>query len=656
VVQRRLSFSHRGGKNGSRPVAAQRIDCPHVPPCGGCPLIALDLEAQALRKRAVVEDALRRFPALAGVEVAPLLRAPAATGYRTRAKLAVSGARVGLYATGTHDVVDIPGCRVLAPGLVAVAEVVRGALRAAADGRAGALRHVDLRWSRAQGQAHVSLVVEAPTRPPAPGEAARAGPPGVPLADGPPWLAELAAALMHSPLVAGVGARETGRGPTPRALAGETRHLAGEPTLLERFGGVTFRLSPGTFFQADPGAAELLLPLLAAHLADGAPGEHLWDLYAGAGALAIPLWRVGAAACVTAIESVAAAVADGRAAVAGTAPTGDSAAAGQADVRFAEARVEDMLGEELPAERPDRVILDPPRRGVPAGVLAAVAALGAPRVAYVSCAPLTLARDLDVLRLHGVRAVRVVPIDLFSLTDEVEAVALLEPGPLPPPEVVWQGRDVLCVNKPASLSTEFPPGRSLVARVRALPGGAGAGMSPVHRLDRGTSGLLLFARGDALRRLGAALEARTLHKEYLALVRGIPHQKGKVDRALRDRTDGRERAATTRYVRERVVGGHALLRLRLETGRFHQIRRHLAGIGHPVVGDARHGHPPTNRHFAESLLLARPFLHAAVLTLPAEAAGGSSRGAPLRLEAPLPPELRLVLEQLEAREARGARS
>jgi tRNA pseudouridine65 synthase len=174
-------------------------------------------------------------------------------------------------------------------------------------------------------------------------------------------------------------------------------------------------------------------------------------------------------------------------------------------------------------------------------------------------------------------------------------------------------------------------------------------MSPVHRLDRGTSGLLVFARGDALRRLGAALEARLIHKEYVALVRGVPHEKGTIDRPLRDRESGKERPAVTRYVRERVVGGHALLRVRIETGRLHQIRRHLAGIGHAVAGDTRHGHQPTNRHFAESLYLARPFLHAAALTIPAAALGRPADAGPLRLISPLPPELALVLEALEAR-------
>jgi 23S rRNA-/tRNA-specific pseudouridylate synthase len=158
--------------------------------------------------------------------------------------------------------------------------------------------------------------------------------------------------------------------------------------------------------------------------------------------------------------------------------------------------------------------------------------------------------------------------------------------------------------------------------------------APLHRLDADTSGVCLFARRPELvaawqRALGDA----GARKRYLALVRGIGRAKGRVARPLREA--GRTLDAATRYRRLEVLHGHALLEVVLETGRTHQIRRHLASIGEPVLGDARHGHPASNRHFFERFFLDRAFLHCASI----EVAG-------LRLEAPLAPDLTAVLARL----------
>src|SRR6185295_13913127 len=110
-----------------------------------------------------------------------------------------------------------------------------------------------------------------------------------------------------------------------------------------------------------------------------------------------------------------------------------------------------------------------------------------------------------------------------------------------------------------------------------------------------------------------ALAAETGRKIYLAGVKGITPIKGAVARALRE--EGRVQTARTRYRRLAVVSGHSLVRVVPEEGRTHQIRRHLAGIGHPVLGDARYGHAPTNRYFEERNALDRTFLHCVRLEL-----------------------------------------
>ena len=157
----------------------------------------------------------------------------------------------------------------------------------------------------------------------------------------------------------------------------------------------------------------------------------------------------------------------------------------------------------------------------------------------------------------------------------------------------------------------------------------------MHRLDRDTSGLLVVARSEAVHRaLRNALQARAITREYLALVEGRPPARsGTIDAPLgRDRrvrtrmsteTDD-PRAAVTHFEIEQALPRTTLLRVRLETGRTHQIRAHLLAIDHPVVGDPEYGTPGR-------LGLERQFLHAARLAF-----AHPVTGAPIDVSSPLP--------------------
>jgi 23S rRNA pseudouridine1911/1915/1917 synthase len=168
----------------------------------------------------------------------------------------------------------------------------------------------------------------------------------------------------------------------------------------------------------------------------------------------------------------------------------------------------------------------------------------------------------------------------------------------------------------------------------------------VHRLDRDTSGLLVVARSpEAHRRLKAALQARDVTREYLALVEGRPPaRRGTIDAPIgRDRrvrtrmsTDtGDPREAVTHFEIERALPSTTLLRVRLETGRTHQIRAHLLAIGHPVAGDPEYG-------TAGLLGLQRQFLHAARLAF-----AHPFTGEPVEVVSELPADLRAALERAE---------
>jgi 23S rRNA (uracil1939-C5)-methyltransferase len=272
-----------------------------------------------------------------------------------------------------------------------------------------------------------------------------------------------------------------------------------------------------------------------------------------------------------------------------------------------------------------------------------VARTGAPVIAYVSCDPDTLARDLDHFTRLGYTTSLLRPLDMIPLTDEVETVAILRRIPLAPPKVVYEDAEVLFVDKGPHEPTTRLDGRggdhgsSLMDRLHTLPGAENA--VPVHRIDIGTSGLVVLVRDPA--RVAAwqdAFSSASTRKIYVAAARGVTPAKGAITRELRE--DGQLYSARTRYRRLAVASGHSVLRVIPEQGRTHQIRRHLAAIGHPVLGDDRYGHPPTNRFFEEKNGLDRPFLHCVRIEM--EHPG---TGARLTVEAPLPGDLRAVLER-----------
>ena len=214
--------------------------------------------------------------------------------------------------------------------------------------------------------------------------------------------------------------------------------------------------------------------------------------------------------------------------------------------------------------------------------------------------------------------------------------------------IAWEDEHLLVVDKPAGVVVHPGAGHRTGTLVQALAGRVAGGDDSerpgvVHRLDRDTSGLLLLARSDEVHAaLQAALRAREIERTYLALVDGRPGaRRGTIDAPLgRDRrvrtrmsteTDD-PRDAVTHFEVERNLPAATLLRVRLETGRTHQIRAHLKAIGHPVLGDPEYGVP--------GLGLRRQFLHAAALSF-AHPVGGER----VAVESPLPEELAEALRR-----------
>ena len=223
-----------------------------------------------------------------------------------------------------------------------------------------------------------------------------------------------------------------------------------------------------------------------------------------------------------------------------------------------------------------------------------------------------------------------------------------------PHTVVFEDEHVIVVDKPPGVVVHPGPGRAHGTLAQALAGRTAGGPPErpgiVHRLDRDTSGLLVVARAEAVHTaLSEALRRREVRREYTALVEGVPDARSatidaplgrdRADRTLISTTSDRPRSARTHFEVREALARTALLALRLETGRTHQIRAHLAAIEHPVCGDPRYG----GRAGGARLGLDRQFLHSARLGF-----AHPVTGEDLTFESAVPPDLEDALERARA--------
>jgi 23S rRNA pseudouridine1911/1915/1917 synthase len=243
-----------------------------------------------------------------------------------------------------------------------------------------------------------------------------------------------------------------------------------------------------------------------------------------------------------------------------------------------------------------------------------------------------------------------------------------------PLDIVHEDDDLAVINKPAGMMVHAGAGTTDDARnrgtlVNALLhhmnnlSGVGGELRPgiVHRLDKETSGLIVVAKNDAAhRKLSAQFAAREVKKKYVALVHGwVKKDSGTLSQSIGRHPVRRMRMATrieggrTAVTHYRVVrrldtkfGKFTLLDLKIDTGRTHQIRVHVAAMGHPVVGDTMYGAPAQARGKSAVIVLKRNFLHAAELEF-----RHPRTGEPVALKTELPAELREFLEKVESQKA-----
>lgn len=381
--------------------------------CGGCVLQILDYPAQLAWKAGALgrhlAPVLDRSPPVA---IRPVVASPRTLGYRNKSKLVAAEGRplpggpgqddppgliLGAFAPRSHEVLDLAGCAVAEPPLDAVARAVVAAARAhhvsAYDEhrRTGTLRHVVLR-SSARGAVQVTFVTSTPDFPA-----------GVALAE------DLRA---RHPAI--VGVVHNVNASTGNAIWGDIEELVwGVPTLDDDIDGIRLRLSARAFFQANRAVAVQAYRAIATAIEPTAH-DTIVDAYAGVGGIALTLARAGAGR-VLGIETHAAAVVDA------TANAVSNGLAGAATFVAGDAAARLKAIPEATA-----VVLNPPRKGCAPAVLAETARLGPRRVAYLSCAPASLARDLAILHTLGYDTRAVTPFDMLPHTPHLEVLAVLE--------------------------------------------------------------------------------------------------------------------------------------------------------------------------------------------------------------------------------------
>ena len=372
-------------------------DCPHAGRCGGCQARHMSYARTLALKRQVVADALERIGGVNAPSVLPTLGCASPNRTRNKAEYPIDrrGGRtaIGAYAHGSREVIPLEDCLLQRP------ESVRALnwLSVNLDGLSCA-SHLNTLVTRVnrQGELMAVLCADAPVLPEVKALAPR-----------------LRAAL---PELKSLYLCQLNRRPV-HALDGRCTLAWGAPVLSETLLGLSFEVSPQSFFQVNPDQTEVLYAkaLEAAGVAPGC-GLNVLDAYCGAGTITLAAARWARRA--TGIEIVAPAIENAKQ---------NAVRNGLAD------RSRFICGDaarEIPrllkrGERFDAAILDPPRKGADAALLDAIAEARIPTVAYVSCNPSTLARDVKRLAAAGYALMWAQPVDMFPYTGHVETVCLL---------------------------------------------------------------------------------------------------------------------------------------------------------------------------------------------------------------------------------------
>ncbi|MDD4850207.1 MAG: 23S rRNA (uracil(1939)-C(5))-methyltransferase RlmD [Gemmiger sp.] len=379
-------------------------DCKVCVPCGGCSLRHLSYEAECAAKTTFVQDAFTRLGGLT-LAVEPILPSPLADRYRNKVQLPVGAGEDGLPQTGffagrSHRIIPCPDCKLQPEWMNELATrtcalfAKYGVTSYDEERLTGHIRHLYIRQGWQSGQRLLCFVVNGRDFPHA---------------------QEIAATLQQEFALTTVLLNQNG-GRTNVILGSETRTLFGPGVVEDVLAGVPLKMGVHEFYQVNTPAAEVLYAKIR-EFAALRPTDFLLDLYCGMGTIGLSMQAD--CARLVGVELVPQAVEEAKATAArlGLAPeraTFYCIDAGQAAAHFAEA-----------GEKPDVIVLDPPRKGCDLATLDAVLAMAPRTVVMVSCNAATAARDVKYLAQNGYQPQKIQPVDLFPRTKHVESIVLL---------------------------------------------------------------------------------------------------------------------------------------------------------------------------------------------------------------------------------------
>jgi 23S rRNA (uracil1939-C5)-methyltransferase len=371
--------------------------------CDGCPFVLMGYQAQLEWKKGMVESFINRYQSLRTVVVHPVIPSDKSLGYRNSAKLVVGGKfaepLVGMYRSNTHEVIDINDCPLHHPLINRVVKVVKEGIK---KGKvpiysqrtgSGILRYLVVRVSESAGRAMVVFVTARRSFN---------------------EIHHLSKYLQSQVPEVVVVAQNVNSSAGNVILGQHDYFVTKEQVLSDTIGNIRFFISPRSFFQVNNSGARSIYEKVLEW--SGLSGrETVVDVYCGVGG--ISLYLAGRAKEVIGYESIGEAVADAEK---------NARLNSIGNCRFEAGDAAELLAElHEEGEKPDLVVLNPPRKGCEERVLKNVAALGPKKVIYVSCSPQTLARDLDILAGLGYKTNEIQPVDMFPQTPHVENVALL---------------------------------------------------------------------------------------------------------------------------------------------------------------------------------------------------------------------------------------
>ncbi len=373
-----------------------KSECEYFYKCGGCQFWNMDYETELEYKRQKVEDCLRRIGGIV-IDVPCVVGDDRCRNYRNKGQFPVSKDGIGIYAHHSHRVVDMEKCIIQDENNPQVLKCVREWMRDYKivpydeESGDGVVRHIYTR----KGESGTVVCVVTNT-------------------DEFPHADELVESLRREiPSISGI-LQNINKERTNVVLGKKFKTLWGEEYIIDRIGDFKFKISPLSFYQVNNAQTKKLYNI-AKEFAEFCGNETVWDIYCGIGTIGQYLSH--SVKKIIGIEIVEQAVINARE---------NARMNGIRNAEYFCGAAEKIAPQLVKKERPDVVILDPPRKGCDEKLLHSVAETGVKKIVYISCKPSTLARDLKVMKSLGYKTKKVQPVDLFPRTAHVETVVLLE--------------------------------------------------------------------------------------------------------------------------------------------------------------------------------------------------------------------------------------